>query len=327
MATIKDIANEVNVSSGTVSRVLNYDESLSVNQETRERIFEVAERLGYKKKVINPKIEKVALLSWGYHEEELENIYYQSIYSHLLKLAKMRNISIQRVSKEEGLESLDKNINAFIAIGWFNREELNYLRTITENGIFIDSSPDEKVFDSVRPNLDSIVTQIVDYFIEKKYDTLGFVGGIDWNIDTGEPSMDVREWSFRESAKYYGCLDEDLIFITHHNSVEEGYRIGKQIVNGGKMPRALCVGSDTLAIGILQALNEHNIQIPEQVAVFSINDVNVAQYVSPPLSTFHVDVPLMCESALDLLQERMIKKRKITKTVFVNGTPIFRKSC
>ena len=51
MATIKDIAQEVGVSTATVSRVLNYDETISVNDETREAIFETAERLEYKKKV------------------------------------------------------------------------------------------------------------------------------------------------------------------------------------------------------------------------------------------------------------------------------------
>lgn len=327
MATIKEIAEKVGVSNATVSRVLNYDDGISVNQETKDKIFAVAEELGYKKKVVNPKIEKVAFLYWVYHEEELEDIYYQAIHVELLKAAKLRNIELQVITKEQGFSSIGKDINAFIAIGWFNRKEIDYLYKITPNGIFIDTSPDEKLFDSVRPNLDSIVTQIVDYFHEKGYETMGFVGGMDRNIDTSKPSMDVREWSFRESAKYYESLNEDYIFITEKYSVEAGFKVGKKIVESGKIPRSLCVASDTLAVGILQALNEGNIQIPEQIAVFSINNVNVAQYVSPPLSTFHVDVPLMCEAALDMLQERILKGRKITKTVFVNGTPVYRKSC
>ena len=49
MATIKDIANLAQVSPATVSRVLNYDMELSVSQETRQKIFEVAEQLNYTK--------------------------------------------------------------------------------------------------------------------------------------------------------------------------------------------------------------------------------------------------------------------------------------
>lgn len=329
MATIKEIAEVVGVSSATVSRVLNYDDTISVNDETRNSIFRVADELGYKKKVINPKIENVAFLYWVTEKDELEDVYYKTIRTEIEKEAAERNIKLTTYKKKQGMKAIDKNSSVFIALGWFNRSELNYLNSIIDNGIFIDSSPDERFFDAVRPNLDSVVTQIVDYFIEKGHKTLGFIGGTDRNIDTGETSMDVREWSFRESAKYYGVLDEKNIFITEYLSVEEGYRLAKEAIEilGDAMPTAFCVASDTLAIGALQAFNEHGFSIPERVAFFSINDVSVAQYVSPPLTTFHIDIPLLCEAALDLVQERMIKGRKITKTVFVNGTPIFRKSC
>lgn len=93
------------------------------------------------------------------------------------------------------------------------------------------------------------------------------------------------------------------------------------------LPTALCVASDTLAVGVLQALNEGNIQIPEQVAVFSINDVNIAKYLSPPLTTIHIDIPCICETALDLLRNRVLYGGRVTKLVFVNGIPVFRKSC
>lgn len=329
MATIKEIAEVVGVSSATVSRVLNYDDTISVNDETRNSIFRVADELGYKKKVINPKIENVAFLYWVSDKDELEDVYYKTIRTEIEKEAAQRNIKLTVYKKNQGMKAIDKNSSVFIALGWFNRSELNYLNSIIENGIFIDSSPDERYFDAVRPNLDSVVTQIVDYFIEKGHKSLGFIGGTDRNIDTCETSMDVREWSFRESAKYYGVLEEKNIFVTEYFSVEEGYRLATKAIEtlGDAVPTAFCVASDTLAIGALQAFNEHGFAIPERVAFFSINDVSVAQYVSPPLTTFHIDIPLLCEAALDLVQERMIKGRKITKTVFVNGTPIFRKSC
>ena len=50
MATIKDIAERAGVSSATVSRVLNFDASLSVADETKKRVFEAAEELDYRKR-------------------------------------------------------------------------------------------------------------------------------------------------------------------------------------------------------------------------------------------------------------------------------------
>lgn len=208
-------------------------------------------------------------------------------------------------------------------------EEIHYLKKITPHGIFIDTSPDESCFDSVRPNLDSIVTQIVDYFVEQGHESLGFIGCTDFDILTRKPSMDVREWSFRESAGYYHRLNEKNIFITDTLSVSEGYRLGMKAIQelGENMPTAFCVASDTLAIGVLQAFNEKGWDIPKRVAFFSINNISIAQYLSPPLTTFHIDIPLMCDAALNLLQERMLKGRTLTKTVYINGKAIFRKSC
>ena len=327
MATIKQIAEAVGVSSAAVSRVLNYDEGISVSAETRAAIFATAEKLGYKKKVIYPKIENVALLYWIEPGEELEDIFYRTFRKELIKQAKQTNIQLTVITKEEGFGKLPKPLNGFLALGRFTRKELDELYAKCNKGVFLNTSPDEKLFDAVRPNLDSFVTQMVDYFVSKGHRKLGFVGGPDLNTDTGEPCMDIREWSFRQSAQYYRVLDEKYIFIAEKFSVEEGYCIGKKMADVGDLPTAVCVASDTLAVGLLQALNEADVQIPEQVSVFSINDISMAQYVSPPLTTFHIDIPVLCEAALDLLRNRILNNSMITRSVFINGLPVYRKSC
>ena len=327
MATIKEIAEIVGVSSAAVSRVLNYDEGISVSEETREAIFATAEKIGYKKKVIYPKIENVALLYFTDNEDELEDVFYRGVREEVIKQAKKMNIRLQIYDRRDGMSVIPRDLNAFIAVGWLTRKEINQLYKICPRGVFIGTSPDEKLFDAVRPNMDSFVTQMVDYFVEKGHKKIGFIGGSDRNIDTGKPSMDIREWSFRQSAAYYHCLEEKYILISEKFTVDEGYRMGRELLKKSSLPTALCIASDTLAVGVLQALNEKGIQVPEQMALFSINDVNIAKYLSPPLTTIHIDIPCICETALDLLRNRVLYGGKVTKLVFVNGIPIFRKSC
>lgn len=327
MATIKEIAEIVGVSSAAVSRVLNYDEGISVSEETREAIFATAEKIGYKKKVIYPKIENVALLYFTDNEDELEDVFYRGVREEVIKQAKKMNIRLQIYDRRDGMSVIPRDLNAFIAVGWLTRKEINQLYKICPRGVFIGTSPDEKLFDAVRPNMDSFVTQMVDYFVEKGHKKIGFIGGSDRNIDTGKPSMDIREWSFRQSVAYYHCLEEEYILISEKFTVDEGYRMGKELLKKSSLPTALCIASDTLAVGVLQALNEKGIQVPEQMALFSINDVNIAKYLSPPLTTIHIDIPCICETALDLLQNRVLYGGKVTKLIFVNGIPIFRKSC
>ena len=327
MATIKEIAEIVGVSSAAVSRVLNYDEGISVSEETREAIFATAEKIGYKKKVIYPKIENVALLYFTDNEDELEDVFYRGVREEVIKQAKKMNIRLQIYDRRDGMSVIPRDLNAFIAVGWLTRKEINQLYKICPRGVFIGTSPDEKLFDAVRPNMDSFVTQMVDYFVEKGHKKIGLIGGSDRNIDTGKPSMDIREWSFRQSVAYYHCLEEEYILISEKFTVDEGYRMGKELLKKSSLPTALCIASDTLAVGVLQALNEKGIQVPEQMALFSINDVNIAKYLSPPLTTIHIDIPCICETALDLLRNRVLYGGKVTKLIFVNGIPIFRKSC
>lgn len=327
MATIKEIAQIVGVSSAAVSRVLNYDEGISVSADTRAAIFAAAEQVGYKKRVIYPKIDHVALLYFTEEEDELEDIFYSNVKEELAKQAKQMNIQLSVYTKKDGMDAIPDDLNAFVAIGWLNRQEINRLYQICQKGVFIGTSPDEKLFDAVRPNMDSFVTQIVDYFVQKGHKSIGFIGGPDRNIDTLQKSMDIREWSFRQSAQYYQCLREDYILISEKFTVQEGYRLGQKLAQMKEFPTALCVASDTLAVGVLQALNEAGIQIPEQIAVFSINDVSTARYVSPPLTTIHIDISSICETALDLLRNRVLNGGVITKSIFVNGIPVYRKSC
>ena len=260
MATIKEIAEIGGVTSAAVSRVLNYDEGISVSEETREAIFATAEKIGYKKKVIYPKIENVALLYFTDNEDELEDVFYRGVREEVIKQAKKMNIRLQIYDRRDGMSVIPRDLNAFIAVGWLTRKEINQLYKICPRGVFIGTSPDEKLFDAVRPNMDSCVTQMVDYFVEKGHKKIGFIGGSDRNIDTGKPSMDIREWSFRQSVAYYHCLEEEYILISEKFTVDEGYRMGKELLKKSSLPTALCIASDTLAVGVLQALNEKWIQ-------------------------------------------------------------------
>ena len=131
---------------------------------------------------------------------------------------------------KDGEIKFTQKLNAFVAVGWIDRNKINELYGYCKNGVFIGTSPDEKLFDAVRPNMDSFVTQIVDYFVGKGHKTIGFIGGSDRNIDTGKPSMDIREWSFRQSASYYKCLNEEYILISDNFTVDSGYRLGKKLL-------------------------------------------------------------------------------------------------
>lgn len=328
MATIKDIAKEVGCSISTVSRVLNNDPTLSVGDETRSRIFEVAEEIGYRKKTLKTLVKNIAFLYWLTDNEELEDVYFQTMRVEIEKKARENNIELTTYKLEGGIEKIPLDIDGFIAVGSFMNRELEYLRELTPHGVFIDSTPDPAHYDSVRPDLAQITRQAVEVLVEQGHEKIGFIGGTYHNLDTDAEEMDGREQAFRQTMEERDLLREDFIFCRRGFSVDNGYYLMNQAVEqlGEELPTAFYVAADPIAVGCLQVLNEQQIEIPKRVSLISVNDTSISKYVSPPLTTFHIDLEEICQNAIQLLLERVLQKRNIVKTVYIGAELITRKS-
>lgn len=328
MITIKEIAQQAGFSPSTVSRLLSNDPSLSVSPETKQKILNTALSLGYERKYIKTIIEKIALLFWITEIEELEDIYFKDMRLKIEKYANENNMELVTIKKESGISKIPKDINGFIAIGSFSEKEISKLLKITKNGVFIDSNPAPDYYDSVQPNTPLITKKAIDYFIENGHSNIGFIGGTFHNPNTDLEEKDIREISFRYYMQKLGYLNEDNIFIEPNFSVDSGYKSAKKAIENlkDKLPTAFFVASDPIAIGVLQALNEYNIPVPSRVSVISINNIDVSKYVSPPLSTFNIDINELCKTAINLLSERIIEDRKLQKTIYLNCELVVRKS-
>lgn len=328
MITIKEIAQQAGFSPSTVSRLLSNDPSLSVSPETKQKILNTALSLGYERKYIKTIIEKIALLFWITEIEELEDIYFKDMRLKIEKYANENNMELVTIKKESGISKIPKDINGFIAIGSFSEKEISKLLKITKNGVFIDSNPAPDYYDSVQPNTPLITKKAIDYFIKNGHSNIGFIGGTFHNPNTDLEEKDIREISFRYYMQKLGYLNEDNIFIEPNFSVDSGYKSAKKAIENlkDKLPTAFFVASDPIAIGVLQALNEYNIPVPSRVSVISINNIDISKYVSPPLSTFNIDINELCKTAINLLSERIIEDRKLQKTIYLNCELVVRKS-
>ncbi|MGB7460945.1 MAG: LacI family DNA-binding transcriptional regulator [Carnobacterium jeotgali] len=328
MATITEVAQEAGYSIATVSRVLNNDPKLSVGDETREKIFEAADKLNYRKKLVQPQVKNIAFLYWLTDKEELEDVYFKQMRLEIETLAKKNNIELTTYKISEGIKKIPTNIEGFIAIGGFSSKELTYLRKLTSCGVFLDTTPDPDHYDSVRPDLIRITERAVDFFMEKGHTEIGFIGGNYHNPDTNEDEMDIRERKFRRYLESKNLLNEKYIFSKRRFSVESGYELMNQAIDelGDNLPTAFFIAADPIAVGCLQALNEKGIAIPERVSIISMNNISVTKYLSPPLTTYAINTYEMSKSAIELLLERIIEKRLIVKTVIIGSSLIVRKS-
>ncbi|WP_234124929.1 LacI family DNA-binding transcriptional regulator [Clostridium hydrogenum] len=327
MATIKDIAEKAGVSISTVSRVLNYDPTLSTSNETKKKIFEVAEELSYDKHISKKKSNnRIAVIKWYTEEEELNDLYYLSIRLGIENKCKQFNYGIVTYTHDNIDEIKNENIQNIIVVGKFSKNQIEKFVNKDSNVIFVDYSPNENLFDSVVTNFELASKNVIDYFIEKGHKNIGYIGGTEYFNDKSDYVEDVRGKTFESYLKELDLWNEKNVYMGNF-SVDDGYNLMKRAISELKedLPTAFFVASDAMAIGALRALAETGIKVPNRVNIIGVNDVSVAQYLNPPLSSVKVYTENMGETAVELLVER-INGRTVAKKVSLSTKLVIRNS-
>ncbi|MEW9124839.1 MAG: LacI family DNA-binding transcriptional regulator [Thermotaleaceae bacterium] len=332
MAKIKDIAKEAGVSPATVSRVLNYDPNLSVTDETRKRVFEVAEALDYKtrkeKKRSGDKRIKLGIIHWYSPKEELADPYYLSIRKGIEKECYTKKIEIVTIFKNHDQYSTNElyGLDGLIAMGKFGEEDIEEFSVYSKNIVFVDFSPNEKKYDAVISEFKTPVLELLEFFYGQGHRRIGYIGGREYvGRSRKELIQDKREITYCEFMKEKDIYDEDHIYLEKYTA-ESGYALMKKAIEKGNLPGAFFLASDTMAIGAMKALYESNIQVSKDVSIIGFNDMPTSKYLVPPLSTVKIHTEFMGSTAVGLLLERIIEKRQICKKVVIPAELILRES-
>ena len=335
MATIKDIATEAGVSTATVSRVLNYDNTLSISESKRKRIFEIAEHLDYASprkraarrtnKSLNLSIAMVHFLS---PSQELEDPYYIAIRMGMEERCQELGITLQTVyssTETEAAQAL-RGMNGIIAVGKFSLQFCAWLKQQCPYLVFVDSSPTEAVYDSVVVDIVMAVNQALAQLWQQGFRAIGYFGGRERVKDFDTPLGEQRRKTFIEFMCEHECYRQEWVLVEGF-SPSAGYHMARQLLAAQQgLPEVIFCGNDSIAIGAIRGFQEAGIAIPEQLAVVGINDIPTAQYVFPSLTTVKVYAEMMGESAVDLLIEQ-IGGRIIPKKVVLPTQLIWRDSC
>jgi len=327
MVTIKDIAIASAVSIATVSRVLNFDETLNVTDATKQRIFEMAESLNYvKKKERNSKksVYKLAIANWYTEKEEILDPYYLSIRIAIEKKCASKNIEVVKLSPLSTISI--KNVDGVIAIGKFGSKEVEKLKTVSEHIVFVDSSPACEVYDSVVSDLKYATIGIIDYLEGLGHKNIGFISGKEYINDGMEVFVDRRERTYKEEMIARGLYDESNLYIGKFTP-QSGYELMKMAIGEKKGISAYIITNDSMAIGAYKAINEAGLAVPVDLSLVSYNDNITSQFIVPSLTTVKIHTEFMGETAVDLLIERLKQQRIIAKKIVIPTKLIKRDSC
>jgi Transcriptional regulators len=269
--TLKDIAQKANVSAATVSRVLNHDTTLSVSEETRNKIFKISKELKYSKVTHHTKElqqKKIALVQWYSALKEQDDLYYMDIRNGIEKRGQDLNMQVVRFF-ENNITGI-KDIDAMVAVGKFSQPQIKNFQKVTDKIVFVDDDQFYNGFDCVLTDFHFGIRQVIDYFIQNGITDIGMIYGEEYTTDHLKKVTNTRLATFKELMQQKNLFNEDFCFQGDYTR-NSGYLQMKQAVMhlGKNLPKAFFIANDPMAAGALKALQEVHINVPKQVKIFS----------------------------------------------------------
>ncbi|CAH1054971.1 LacI family DNA-binding transcriptional regulator [Paenibacillus pseudetheri] len=336
LVTIKDVAKKAEVSSATVSRVLNKDYTLQVSEDTRQRIIAAAKALGYQKggthskRLVDTEIVKknVGLLITCSEQLEFSDPYFLSIRQGIEQECVKQNINVSKIFRlmDESELAIDSyKLDGLIIIGKVHNELLNHL-TRMKQVISIDYMIDDK-FDSVMFDLQKATRQAIQHLINLGHRKIGYIGGISYirKISGRCYATDIRQVEYEAIMKEAGYYNPKHVFVGEWRT-EEGYALMRQALEQDDRPTAYLIGSDPMAIAALRAVSESKFKVPEDIAIVSFDDITLASFVTPPLTTIKIFSEEMGRTAVKLMVDRF-NGRVIPLHVTIPTNLVIRNSC
>jgi LacI family transcriptional regulator len=312
MVTLKEIAKAVGVSSATVSRVLNFDSTLSVSEAKRQAIIETAEALNYatpraRNRPNQQGLSKIALVHFLRPDQELIDPYYIGLRLGIesrCQALKIETVKVYRTGRMPE-PTLLQSASGVIAIGAHSEETVDWLKRYSRQLVFADFIPPDDAFDAVASDLPLAMNKLLTALMAAGYQRIGFAG---WTEESdGDPLGEIRCRSYIAFMRQHGAFDPSICLTEpsiERNTEQSGYLLTKRLMMANQPPDAIVTCNDNIAVGAYRAVHELGLSIPGDVAVAGFNDIPTAQFLNPPLTTVRLPSEEIGEASVELLLER-----------------------
>jgi LacI family transcriptional regulator len=286
--TIGEIAKLAGVSKTTVSRVLN--NKPDVKPETRTKIMELIEQNNFHPNAFAKAISSQKSNSLGLIiPYEAEYIFSNPFYVEVLRgVSTQANIMgyFLNVCYPHDQNYVDiykqKRVDGFVLISPGSKH-LSIIDSLKQEGApFVATAriPSEK--DLTYVDVDNFAGGIMatEHLISLGHKRIGFIGK-----PTMTSSTD-RFDGYKEALKKHRiAYDDDLVRVSETSSIEGGYLSVLELLAIQHKPTAIFLTNDLLALGALKALDEKGLNVPGDISIVGFDDIPMADYVSPPLTT------------------------------------------
>jgi LacI family transcriptional regulator len=299
--TIKDVAREARVSVATVSRVINGHSN--VTEDTRSRILGIAKTLRYVPDGAARGLATGLTQTVGVLLPDLHGEFFSEIIRGIDLAARRRGLHLLLSGLHGSAAEAARAIRAFRG-----RVDGLLIMSPHADSAFLaqnssDDTPTVLLNTPVRGQSHSAfcvdnrggARAMVGHLAACGCRRIAFISGPEGNFDAEE-----RLSGYREAL---AAIHDDAkgVVVGGDFSEESGYRAGLEILQLAPRPDAVFAANDMMALGCLFAFNERGIAVPEDIALAGFDDIPVARFVSPPLTTVRVRMAELGERALERL--------------------------
>ncbi len=307
--TIKDIAKIAGVSTATVSRVLN--ERPGVKKETRREVLKIIKKYNYTPSIFARALVKKQMKNIGlifpYNKDMLLDLYLTEltglIKAEITKIKYDFTLYFPGDYNEENL--YNEYVNFFnsrqilgLLIGGVKLKDESILRLARTSFPFvlIGATVSKLKKNSVDINHRKAVKYAINRIIKKGIRKISYIGG------TFLFSSSVEKFKgYEEALKENNILLDKRIIFHGAGDYNQACSIVKKLASEKIFPDAFFCENDMLAWGVLNALHQLKIKIPENVSVIGYNDIKIAKFFYPPLSTISIPKEKLASRAVKML--------------------------
>ncbi|MFT5297101.1 MAG: DNA-binding LacI/PurR family transcriptional regulator [Colwellia sp.] len=330
-----DIAYRAGVSQSTVSRALR--NSPLVNEETRLRVQAIAKELNYKvdKNASSLRTQRsgtIALLLFEdpTNDDSLINPFFMSMLGSITRACGNKGydllVSFQQMSHDWHADFEDtRKADGIILLGYgdYTDYEEKLIQLIEQETHFVRWGAEVKNLAVVSVGCDNFQGgyQLTEHVIKNNRKNFAFLGG----VTSGSPEFLDRYSGHCEAQTDNNLVVNENLQFDAISTEESGHDAALQLINNGEKFDAIMAASDLIAVGAMRALQENGISVPEEVAVFGFDDIPVASFTFPALTTARQDTML----AGELLVEKLLAlvNGEEAKTELMPTKLVVRQSC
>ena len=308
--TMQDIARASGVSQSTVSRVLNdAATAVPIAAITRERVLEAADRLGYRPNPLARGLRGSKTMLLGIIVREISDPFFATAVEAVSVRARDRGYNVvlgsahsdahEAIQLHAVLET--RHCDGIIVLGDMRDQPrlLDDLSAAKVPVVALWTGSTLAGIDTVNVDNRTGVAMGIDHLHGLGHRRIGFIG------ESQHGDVRERESAFVERLTELGLeVDEDLIVpaVTDPAAGADAFR---WLFSTPHPPTAVMTATDNLAIGVLHAAYGLRLAIPEQVSVVGFDDIPLAAFAAPPLTTVQNPVSEMASLAVDLAIDRL----------------------